>query len=252
MVKISEMKKYLPQLFLGTGLLLLSTALFGLHYAIYRDSRDLFFYLLHGIAFLPVEVLLVTLVLHRLLNYREKQQLLNKLNMVIGAFFSEAGTNLLKQFSEFDPEINTIRKNLIIGKDWADAEFEAVAKKLKGYDYAVDIKKGSLASLREFLIIKRQFFLGLLENQNLLEHESFTSLLWAIFHLTEELNNRNSVLNLPENDLKHLSGDITRAYRLLVIQWLYYMEHLKDEYPYLFSLAMRTNPFDPDSSVKIS
>jgi hypothetical protein len=27
------------------------------------------------------------------------------------------------------------------------------------------------------------------------------------------------------------------------------MEHLKDNYPYLFSLAMRTNPFDQDASV---
>jgi hypothetical protein len=28
------------------------------------------------------------------------------------------------------------------------------------------------------------------------------------------------------------------------------MEHLKKEYPYLFSLALRTNPFDPEASVE--
>jgi hypothetical protein len=27
------------------------------------------------------------------------------------------------------------------------------------------------------------------------------------------------------------------------------MKHLKENYPYLFSLAMRTNPFDADASV---
>jgi hypothetical protein len=37
--------------------------------------------------------------------------------------------------------------------------------------------------------------------------------------------------------------DIKRAYGLLVDQWLVYMKHLKDNYPYLFSLAMRVNPF---------
>jgi len=30
--------------------------------------------------------------------------------------------------------------------------------------------------------------LGLLGNPNLLEHDSFTDLLWAVFHLMEELS----------------------------------------------------------------
>jgi len=29
------------------------------------------------------------------------------------------------------------------------------------------------------------------------------------------------------------------------------MEHLKNEYPYLFSLAVRTNPFDPNASIHV-
>jgi len=32
---------------------------------------------------------------------------------------------------------------------------------------------------------------------------------------------------------------------------LAYMKHLKKEYPYLFSLAVRTNPFDPGASVEV-
>jgi len=34
----------------------------------------------------------------------------------------------------------------------------------------------------------------------------------------------------------------------LVRQWLAYMKYLKNFYPYLFSLAMRTNPFDQHAS----
>jgi hypothetical protein len=30
------------------------------------------------------------------------------------------------------------------------------------------------------------------------------------------------------------------------------MEHLKEQYPYLFSLAMRTNPFDPEARAEIN
>jgi hypothetical protein len=45
--------------------------------------------------------------------------------------------------------------------------------------------------------------------------------------------------------------DINRGYRLLVFEWVTYMEHLKEHYPYLFSLAMRTNPFDPEAQAEI-
>jgi hypothetical protein len=89
----------------------------------------------------------------------------------------------------------------------------------------------------------------LLENPLLLEHESFTDLLWAVFHLTEELDSRDSLEGLPGIDMEHLAGDAARAYERLTGQWLSYMEHLKKAYPYLFSLALRLNPFDPEASV---
>ncbi len=63
---------------------------------------------------------------------------------------------------------------------------------------------------------------------------------------------RNDVKNLPETDLAHLAGDIRRSYRLVGHQWLDYMKHLKDNYPYLFSLAIRMNPFDPEASPIVS
>jgi hypothetical protein len=53
---------------------------------------------------------------------------------------------------------------------------------------------------------------------------------------------------LPKSDIEHIAGDIKRAYVLLVNEWLDYMMYLKDNYPYLYSLAMRTNPFDKNAS----
>jgi hypothetical protein len=82
----------------------------------------------------------------------------------------------------------------------------------------------------------------------LLEHESFTDLLRAVFHVTEELLSREGLADLPAPDREHLVRDAERAYAFLVRQWLDYMRHLKDNYPYLFSLAMRTNPFDRDAT----
>jgi len=102
------------------------------------------------------------------------------------------------------------------------------------------------------LVGKRDFLVRLLENPNLLEHESFTDLLWAAFHLTEELDARGGFHGLPDTDRQHLAGDVKRVYSQLALQWLAYMEHLKTDYPYLFSLALRMNPFDPNTSPVVS
>jgi len=38
---------------------------------------------------------------------------------------------------------------------------------------------------------------------------------------------------------------------LLVREWLAHVEHLQREYPYLFSLAVRTNPFAPRAAAEV-
>jgi hypothetical protein len=139
----------------------------------------------------------------------------------------------------------------VVTNKWSEKEFLKVQEECKHHTCDIEAKRGDLEWLRAFLKEKRQFLLILLENPNLLEHESFTDLLWAVFHLTEELLHRGNFEQLPETDCHHLAGDIKRAYRLLIAEWLAYMEHLKNNYPYLFSLALRTNPFDVHASVEV-
>jgi len=79
----------------------------------------------------------------------------------------------------------------------------------------------------------------------------FTELLLAVAHLKEELGSRENLDALPETDLNHLAGDINRGYALLVEEWLVYLIHLKKHYPYLYSLAARKNPFNPNASAVI-
>ena len=242
------MKRFGWLVTLGLSLIAASVALYGVQYAIFRDTHQLFIYLLADIAFLPIQVLLVTLVLNELLTEREKRNRLRKLNMIIGAFFSEMGTSLLVFLSNVDPRLGDIRRDLVVTGDWSPEEFTGVARKLNGYDYRVEIDRADLDELRILLASRRDFLLGLLQNPNLLEHESFAELLRAVFHMAEELATREKIVELPERDLEHLANDMRRVYVLLVQQWLGYMRHLRDEYPYLFSLAMRTNPFDRDAS----
>ena len=184
----------------GLLLIFLSVFFYSLHYAIFRDLHHIFLYLIGDIAFVFIEVLLVTLIIHHILNEREKQAMIKKLNMVIGAFFSEAGTPLLKFFSKFDTESETLAKHLIVDSSWSPEHFDKMQVILKKHEYKIDSRTGDLQGLQTFVVEKRVFLLRLLENPNLLEHEEFTELLWAVFHLAEELSYRKSVTDLPETD----------------------------------------------------
>jgi hypothetical protein len=241
-----------PRIQMGLLLASLSVLVYAVHYAVFRDAHHIFIYLLGDVGFLFIEVLLVTLIIHQILSEREKRSLLRKLNMVIGAFFSEVGTPLLKRFIGFDRNAGTLSKRLLIDGRWSDERFDQMQHVLAEHEYQIDTQVGDLAGLRDFVVEKRTFLLGLLENPNLLEHEAFTELLWAVFHLAEELSHRPRVDDLPTPDHQHLGLDIKRASSLLVREWLSHMEHLKADYPYLFSLAVRTNPFDPNASVELA
>ena len=243
------MKHVRWQVLLSVGLIGLSAALYYVHFMIFKDAHHIFLYLIGDIAFIPIDVLLVTLILHQIISKHEKQNMLKKMNMVIGAFFSESGMQLLRFLCYFDKNIGSLKQKLVFDKNWQQKDFDAVILTLKSHGYDIDARKGDLAALRGFLILHRSFLLGLLENPNLLEHEDFTGLLWAVFHLADELSARATVSGLPDADLEHLSGDIKRAYSILIVQWFTYMKHLQKDYPYLFSLAMRTNPFDAGASV---
>jgi hypothetical protein len=229
-------------------LLGLSVLLALSHYLIFENAKDLVFYLALDIVFVPVQVLLVTLIIERLLNEREKQAMMKKLNMIIGAFMSEVGAEFLRRVDSFCGEAPDLARHLAVKDSWGKADYKAAAEFAERYQANLNADAGQLLELRDYLLGKRFFVLALLQNSNLLEHDCFTDLLWAICHLTEELEARSDFQTLPASDRQHLHGDIQRANGMLIREWLSYMQHLKADYPYIYSLAIRTNPFNPDAS----
>jgi hypothetical protein len=179
----------------------------------------------------------------------ERRERLRKIHMLIGVFFSEAGTDLLGRIARLDPSAGEIRKELVVTAEWTPEEFARLRKRLAAYPFRVDDDRLDLEAWRTYLRERRGLFITLLENPVLFEHETFTDLLQAFFHLTDELLHRGDLALIPPADRAHLKNDLERGYALLVQEWVAYMEWLKDNYPYLFSLAMRTNPFDEGASV---
>ncbi|MFC1498348.1 hypothetical protein ACFLS1_07765, partial [Verrucomicrobiota bacterium] len=158
------------------ALIILSAGLYLLHYLIFHDSYHIWIYMVGDIAFVPIEVVLVTLVIHRALKLREKRSMLNKLNMVIGAFFSESGTPLLKIVSDFDSDKTLLSERLSVNAEWTEDDFRKALSFIRDNPFQIDNKK-DLTELKTFLVSKRSFLLTLLENPNLLEHETFTDML---------------------------------------------------------------------------
>ncbi len=245
------MKKLNWRVKLGIGLVLLSVVLYAAHWLFFRDLHHILIYLVGDLAFLPLDVLIVTLILHAVLNAHEKRSLLQKMNMVIGAFFSEVGTKLLEDLSAFDTEPGRVACELVVTAKWTNEDFRQARARFRSYDYKMDCTRGDLEALKGFLTRERTFLLGLLQNPNLLEHGTFTDLLWAVTHLAEELSCRRDAAHLADTDAAHIAGDMKRAYGLLIAEWLDYLKHLKANYPYLFSLALRTNPFDADACPEV-
>jgi len=232
-------------------LVAVSFLLYGLDYLLFGHLPDVAAGFIGNFAFLPIYVLFVTLVIERVIKEREKLLLRQKLNMVIGLFFSEAGSAMVRCLSGFLMGPADLRQRLMINAHWSDGDFRNAADFLEGCKLSMDSRSADLAQLRDHLAGKKGFLLGLMENPNLLEHDDFTDLLWAVSHLVQELELRRSLTGLPEPDLNHLSGDIQRAYSYLLREWLFYMKHLKADYPYLYSLALRMNPLNPQAGPEV-
>jgi hypothetical protein len=246
------MKRIKWELRLGAALVLISIFVYTIKYLLFGDVKSTFNFLFNVLGYLPINVLLVTMILNQLLAMRSKREKMQKVNLVIEVFFSELGTELLRYLSRCDSKLEKVQNALVVTDDWSLEEFKQVQRKLNQHECDVDIQKADLQGLYSILKEKRDFLLRLLENPAILEQGSFTKVLQAIFHLTEELEKRDTFEGLPDADYKHLEGDIRRVYDRLLPAWLDYLEYLRDNYPYLFSLAIRTNPFDNNNTAVLT
>ena len=244
-------KLFMNKVWTASALFAISLALYGIDFSMFGSLREISASFLGNLPFLPIYIIVVTLLFERVLKERERQSVMRKLNMVIGVFFSEFGNRLLKELSEHVAGSDELKNRMRMTASWKKKDFDEALEYLRQSSVRISINNEALPSLKQFMVGKRSFLLSLLENQNLLEHENFTDLLWAAFHTIEELEARESFDSIPPSDKEHINGDIKRVFGHLIREWVLYMQHLKEDYPYLFSLAVRLNPMidSPDPTV---
>ena len=242
---MNNMKNRLKIVSIIVLLILVSLLIYLVQYFLFRRPSETGFYLLEDLAFVPINVLLVTLGVNTVLVRREKKAVLEKVGIVVNEFFAESGRNILLALKDYPTDCGAIHDKLCVGANWNDRDFNASRAFFAANPICVDIRTQDLTLLRSALEKEKDSILRLFENANLMEHDTFTDMLWAVYHVYDELRSRDSLENLPAADLKHLNTDVERAIRLLFGEWLDQMRVLKARYPYLYSLAVRKNPFAP-------
>jgi len=237
----------------GTTLLAASLFLYTMHYLIFHDLHHIFIFALGDIAFVPIEVFLVAMLIEQFLEAHEKQELRYRTNMVVGTFFTEMGGGLLRLLSRQVKDKQILIDHVGVKSDWNAARFAEARRFAETTPCEMTLDKNALKTIRAFLMEKRTFIVVLLENPGLLDHEGVTDMFWAILHLADELKLRENLDDAPATDIDHLTNDAQRAYSLLLRHWLSCCEHLQKAYPYAFSLVVRMHPFQektPDPVVR--
>lgn len=238
----------------GIVFLIATIIIYGSFIIFYGDSHEVIHYIWLHLGFIPLDLLLLTLILDEVLSKKEKQALHEKLELIVGSFFSEMGNELISLLSDINQ--NEIPSLKFI-KEWELEDFDKSLKYLKKTTFKLQIDMTEeekiifLTNLKEFLISKREFLISLINNSNLLEKEEFSELILATFHLCEELELREDITQVSKADFIHLVGDMNRVYNCLIYEWVRYLKHLKKHHPYMISLSIRTNPFDKESSIYV-
>ena len=237
-------KNFKNNVIISLVMLSISFLIYFIQISYFHNIHETMFLLFQELAFLPISVILISYVLEKYMKSIEKEENFKKLQIVVSAFYSEVGTNLIRMLSSFDSNVGEFKENMNFEKELRSKDKKKFINSLKNFDYDIDSHNGDMEELKQFLLSKKIYIARMFENPNLLEHSRFTDMLWSVYHLLDELENRDDFKTLPKNDLVHLSIDVKRAYPLLIIEWFEYMSYLNKEYPYLYSLAIRKSPFE--------
>ena len=224
----------------------LSVVLLIIHLWIFHENGYwASFLLLHEIALMPLEFVVVTLGLEQILELTHKRENQAKISMIESVFFSESGSDMLRYlFScDADKDIEEIRSIMDVQRDWSAKQIRQARAAVKNITYEVDSSKIDFFGLHYHLSTRHSYFLKVIENPALSGHERFTELLLHIYHLWEELECRTDLYNLPPDDREYLCKAVNAVYKELAIEWMQNATDLLLHQPERLHHVIRTNPF---------
>ena len=145
-------------------MVLLIIIIYGSNYLVLGDAEHIISYVWTHLGFIPVDILLVAFLLDEIIEKKEKEAMLEKLDMLMSTFFSEVGNELISQLSTVN-KYKASTENLKSIKNWNEEDFDNKLSELKKstVDFSADVpveqREEFLENLRTLLAGKREFII---------------------------------------------------------------------------------------------
>lgn len=224
-------------------LLCASALLYAIHYLIFRDLHHLAIFGLHELAFVPLEVILVTLGLDQLVEKTHREEARSKVSIIETLYFNESGSTMLRYLTSFDPDAARLRELLQVTQDWRSSDFRQAIRHLKSYPFLLDLDRIDFFGLHYHLSQRHEYYRSMLENPALTQSEAFTEMIMKIYLLWEELDGRTNLYQLPEKDRSYLAELLHEIYRELTEYWLDNVYNHSIHNRFRLHRAIESNPF---------
>ena len=224
-------------------LLCASALLYAIHYLIFRDLHHLAIFGLHELAFVPLEVILVTLGLDQLVEKTHREEARSKVSIIETLYFNESGGTMLRYLTSFDPDAARLRELLQVTQDWRSSDFRQAIRQLKSYPFLLDLDRIDFFGLHYHLSQRHEYYRSMLENPALTQSEAFTEMIMKIYLLWEELDGRTNLYQLPEKDRNDLAELLHEIYRELTEYWLDNVYNHSIHNRFRLHRAVESNPF---------
>ncbi len=224
-------------------LLCTSALLYAIHYLIFRDLHHLAIFGLHELAFVPLEVILVTLGLDKLVEKTHREEARSKVSIIETLYFNESGGTMLRYLTSFDPDAARLRELLQVTENWRSSDFRQAIRQLKSYPFLLDLDRIDFFGLHYHLSQRHEYYRSMLENPALTQSEAFTEMIMKIYLLWEELDGRTNLYQLPEKDRNYLAELLHEIYRELTEYWLDNVYNHSIHNRFRLHRAIESNPF---------
>ena len=211
-------------------LIAVSIVIYGLQILIFRDHQTTFFYILQDLAFMPVTIAIATLVVGELMNNKEKKERMVKTRMLTSTFYTEFGGQLMGLLLTGVQNAEELQAQKYLQAKTED-EVKELQKKIREQEIIYRLDQNIYDTAMELITAHKEKMLILAASPMLEDHESFTKLLWGIFHLMDEYRLRGSYKNLSAHSIEHMSEDMGRLTKELIYNAIANALYLRQTYP---------------------
>ncbi len=217
-------------------LLAVSIFIYMFQILVFHDPTTTEFYLLQDLAFMPITIIVATIVVGEVVNEKEKRERKENTKMVTSTFYTQIGGEmmgvLVNQLENKEEVVDILQREI-----HSESDVEDMQQKIRNCSLHMQFDEAVSDRISRMLAENRMALLVLSSNPMILEQRSFTNLLWGLFHLEDEFRLRGSYAEMTQEDRLHLAADFEKVLRLLLLNSVPNAKYLQDMFPSLYQTA---------------